>query len=170
MMQRHSIHAPHAAAMILLSLLGGCALRPWDGDSANLADEIYVTGYATAPDAEIRISAKVGSSWVLVSTIHADEEASTNFRGNLPNFDTPLYAYETDLVVPESYWSSSDTVTLQVSQVVGANPVPVYMYDYDGFFNCLATRWFAADQNAPYDVRNAGIECSQDRHEVTVHR
>jgi hypothetical protein len=153
-------------AIALAFATQACTYFPQHGDALQSGDKTQFIGFATAPSLSIRIEAKwpVDGNWYLVGTTTA---SATEHGASYPTFSRPLYQWSKSFTVP-SWAFSSNQATLRARQEFGSDFIDTYMYD-DAGWDCLVDRYIAAGAG-PLDVNNAGIECSDDRHEITLHR
>jgi hypothetical protein len=153
-------------AIVLAFAIQGCTYFPHHGDALSPGDKTQFIGFATEASASIQIQAKYpgNGQWYNVATVTADAQ---EHGASYPTFSRPLYQWSKSITVP--WWAfSGNQATLRAQQAVGVNYVDTWMYDSAGW-DCLVSRYVAAGPG-PLDVNNAGIECSNDRHEITLHR
>lgn len=143
-----------------------CTYWPQDGDALLSDDSTQFIGFTTAPSLKVRIQAKwpVNGQWYQIAEVTSDPSP---YPASYPTFKHNLYQWSHAFTVP-SWAFSGNNATLRARQELGSDWVDTYMYDNAGW-DCLVDRYFAAGPG-PLDVRNAGIECSNDRHEITLHR
>jgi hypothetical protein len=154
-------------ALACVLALQGCTYLPHDGDALSSGDEARFIGFATAPSLEIQIQAKspLGESWITIATATS---AAQPFAISSPTFKQNMYQWSRTFWVPPGFFSGNQ-VTLRTRQRTSSTDfVEMFMYDSAGF-TCLVNRFTAAG-TGELDVWNAGIVCSDDRHEITLHR
>lgn len=145
-----------------------CAYLPHDGEQLSAGDTTEFTGFATEPSGQVRIQAQQpgNGEWATIATVTADREP---YASSCPTFDQDVYQWSKRITVPSSYFSR-DRVTLRAQQQVGSSWFDMWMYDQAGW-ECLVTRYLlAASTCGELNVWNVGIECSNDRHQITLHR